>query len=344
MDPDDRGGAPNDREATVNAMARALRARKQRRRRTAWLGSFAAAAAGIGALVALHRAPRPVAASTPAAVQAPAVVANELSGGVLVLSKGSSRPVFDGMPLGEGDHLIALLDGRATIAQATGTRLSVEGGGDVALLSQGSTQLFSLGSGGVVAHVAKLHAGERFVIRTDDAEVEVRGTSFRVAIAAPDPRCGNGTITRVNVYEGVVTVRDAAGQTFVHPGESWPEGCGAAAPAPAGIPSSPGTTAEAPAHLPAARPPAPSSDLAVQNDLFEEAMDAKRRGDVRGAVAAFDRLLSRYPTCPFAESADVERMNLLADYDRVRAEEIAGGYLRRYPDGFGRAEAEALVR
>jgi len=85
-----------------------------------------------------------------------------------------------------------------------------------------------------------------------------------------------------------------------------------------------------------------SSDLAVENDLFDKAMLAKRDGDMRGAVGYFDRLLSRYPDCPFAESAAAERLKLLAGYDHARAESAAREYLRRYPNGFARSDAEAV--
>ena len=140
-DPGDAGGAPRDREATVSAMARALRARKRRRARKVWLGGLAAvAAAAFGLFVATHHPARPAIAAAPVPVLQPAVIADEVSGGVLVLSKGSTSPVFNGMPLREGDHLLALLDGHATLALATGTRLAVAGGGDVALLSEGFDQ------------------------------------------------------------------------------------------------------------------------------------------------------------------------------------------------------------
>jgi hypothetical protein len=73
-------------------------------------------------------------------------------------------------------------------------------------------------------------------------------------------------------------------------------------------------------------------------------MTAKRRGDLRGAVASFDRLLSRYPDCPMAQSAAAERMKLLATTDRARASDAARDYLRRYPAGFARDDAESLLR
>jgi hypothetical protein len=339
-------GAPINREATVRGMVLALRTRKRRRLRHLRLGGLVAAAAAaavaVGAVgAARHRMQGPAMQATARPETVSAVIDDSVSGGVLVLSNGRTRPVFDGMPLETGDHVLALLDGHATIALATGTRLAVEGGADVAMLTRGPTQVFALAAGSVRADVAKLSPGERFVIRTTDAEVEVRGTSFRVTTGSPDRACGNGTTTRVVVYEGVVTVRAGGVQAAVHPGETWPSGC--VAPSAAAEPSSApqANTGMATAR---ARPAAATSELAAQNDLFDEAMLAKRRGDLRAAVASFDRLLSRYPGCPFAESAEVERMKLLAASDRARAEDAAREYLHRHPHGFGRADAEALIR
>jgi ferric-dicitrate binding protein FerR (iron transport regulator) len=356
--------SPADRDATIAAMARRLRARRQWRARRAWGGGALAVAASAAALaVSLHRpssvvptlAGRELSGDDPGNARAP-FVADHVSGGVLVVSKGRANPTRDGAELGTGDHVLTLLDGRATIALPTGTRLAVEGGGDVAVLSEGATQLFELASGALRADVAKLKAGERFVIRTGDAEIEVRGTSFRVATAAADPACGHGLKTRVSVYEGVVTVRtNGADPVALRPGDVWPPGCddGSAgsphsAPPPL-APAPPSPLAPAPPPLappveasPAAR--APTSDLTAQNDLFDAAMEHERSGDAVAAVAAFDRLMAKYPGGPLAESAALERMKLLSGYDRVRASDAARDYLRRYPRGFGRAEAEAIAR
>jgi outer membrane protein assembly factor BamD (BamD/ComL family) len=73
-------------------------------------------------------------------------------------------------------------------------------------------------------------------------------------------------------------------------------------------------------------------------------MSAKGRGDSRTAIDALGRLLDRYPASPFAESAALERIKLLAAIDRARAADEAREYLRRYPSGFGRADVEALAR
>ena len=343
---------PDDRDATVRAMQRALRARRVRRARARWLGAVAAAAAiALGTLGVLHRPTSGPLPNASAPVLLGDVVAEHVAGGVLVLAGGHTDPLLAAKAISTGDHVLALLDGQATLALASGTRLSVEGGGDVALLSGGPTQIFELRTGSVRADVAKLHPGERFVLRTADAEVEVRGTSFRVATAPADPACGNGTTTRVSVFEGVVTVRFGTAEAAVHPGESWPPDCGAAPGVSSAIapPSSDHAAASTTASQSSTRRSspgvaAPQSELAAENDLFDHAMLAKRRGDLPGAIASFDRLLSRFPACPFAESAAAERMKLLAETDRARAADVARDYLRRYPNGFAHTDAEALLR
>jgi hypothetical protein len=92
----------------------------------------------------------------------------------------------------------------------------------------------------------------------------------------------------------------------------------------------------------AAVAPDSSSRLAEQNDLMAEAMSFKKRGDVAGALVRFDRLLAQYPGGPNAETAEVERMRLLATSDRPRASVAAREYLRRHPHGYARSEAEAI--
>src|SRR4029077_5092143 len=127
-----------DREATVRGMVLALRARKRRRLRHLRLGGLVAAAAAAAVAVsaggaARHRMPGPATQATARPETVSAVIDDSVSGGGLLLPNGRPRPVFDGRPLETGDHVLALLEGHATIALATGTRLAVEGGGDVAM-------------------------------------------------------------------------------------------------------------------------------------------------------------------------------------------------------------------
>jgi hypothetical protein len=79
--------------------------------------------------------------------------------------------------------------------------------------------------------------------------------------------------------------------------------------------------------------------LAQQNRIFEDAVQAKRRGDVEGALAGFERL----PDGPLAESAAAERFRVLAGAKDSRAPAAARDYLARFPNGFARAEAHAIL-
>ena len=86
-----------------------------------------------------------------------------------------------------------------------------------------------------------------------------------------------------------------------------------------------------------------ASTLGEQNDLFAEAIVAKRSGESQIALATFDRFLATYPSSPLAQSAAVERMRLLRAAQSPRAIAAARQYLARYPNGFARAEAEAIL-
>ena len=97
--------------------------------------------------------------------------------------------------------------------------------------SAGPVERFFLAQGALHPKLAKLVPGQRFILRTPDAEVEVLGTTFRVTIVAPDADCGGGKLTRVSVDDGLVEVRGAGASTYVHPGEKWPAYCAASLPA-----------------------------------------------------------------------------------------------------------------
>lgn len=111
------------------------------------------------------------------------------------------------------------------------------------------TEKVHLLEGTIWLEVETLGAEERFVVSTEDAEVEVRGTRFEVAAR-------EGKLLRVSVQEGAVEVRHGGGSWLLHPGELWePEPAVVAEP-----PPDHATTAEVPAPLPA---PAPASRAKV---------------------------------------------------------------------------------
>ncbi|MBI2394212.1 MAG: FecR domain-containing protein [Deltaproteobacteria bacterium] len=329
-------------------MMEAARDQAQRRttlRRAVWPLAAAAAALLVAGIAA--KWPRKPA---PALVAAP--VARTLEGRSVVVRAGVELPVAEGVSVEAGDRIVNDPGARAGLALPTGTHLLVEGSTDVAVTGTAATQSFFLASGAVRADVAKLREGERFLVRTADGEIEVRGTSFRVARVASDPTCQPASSTRVEVFEGLVVVRANGVEARVAAGERWPR-CSAPAPvtpaAPAvasvAVPSS--APVSPPKSLAGASSPKPTevsaSDLAEQNDMFAAAIAHKRAGNAHSAIVGFERLLARFPGCALAEQATVERFKLLAVTDRSRAVDAARAYLHRYPGGYARRDAEAIV-
>lgn len=344
------------RARAVHAIEQAIVVRNDQRRRSRWLVAAAAAAAivllggGAAKLVVDLRAPVAIAEVAASDVASPLLamspVIRETANVVLVGAGAPDTQAVDGTPIAHGKRLIARPLGHATLAFASGTELSLEERGDLTIDENGASQRFTLGAGAVNARVAKLAAGQTLVIATPDAQVEVRGTTFRVAVVPADPACGDGTTTRVDVIEGVVVVRARGVDTRVTAGERWPRGCTApSAPASLAAIDAKRTPAPPTAALASASPStaSPSSMLSEQNDLFAEAVAAKRRGATAQAIATFERFLAKYPSSPLAESAMAERMRLLRGGDRTRALEAARAYLAHFPNGFARADAQAIL-
>jgi hypothetical protein len=334
----ERSAAPpslGDRAAAVDAVARAL-ARRSRRGRRVWLavGATAALAAAATAAAALLApaggtvAPAPGASAT-RATGLDITARAEAEPGATLAREGMTTALGPTARLRPGDALRAAAGGEISVSLSTGTRLGLGGGGNLEVASLGSLQQFALREGRLRAQVAKLGAGQRFVVATADAEVEVRGTSFEVAVVAPDPAWGDRSTTRVRVFEGVVAVRSEGREARVGAGEVWSSrrepGRAAAGHAAVWPALRRGSTAH-PAHartafarpvtaLPSAQAPAASeaaaSTLAEQNEIYARALEARRRGDTREALERLDDLLARHPSSPLAESARSERRRLL---------------------------------
>jgi hypothetical protein len=350
--------AASDRDRAIAQIERALVQKAQRRRfrrASGLVAALAVAAAGTLLLASSKGAHSP---------SAPAVVAilQPTGSGARLFTPSGSEPLRSGSPLPPGGHLVADAHGGAALRLSTGTEIAIEHDASLAFSDAGPTEHFVLSQGQIRAHVAKLGAGERFIVSTPDAEVEVHGTVFSVALAESDNACGDGTRTRVTVEEGIVEVRAHGQSAFVHPGEHWPANCAAAPaapsavdavkalvqrPAPAAVSASAtplGRAARAQDALSASPEPTTiASRLAQQNDLFSKGVTARRNGDTAGAVAAFDSLLSRYPASALGESAAAERMRALAPSNRDAARAAAKEYLARYPQGFARHDADAIL-
>jgi hypothetical protein len=328
--------------AVIEGALRAKRRRAQLRRGAYAAVAVAAAIAAVGVGVRSLRTAPVVAQGSSGSQAVPASLA---AGGVAPIEAETARTEervgagvdvdVDGERLAPGSRIVARPKSHAILAFSTGARLTLEDGGEVTLVEGGASSVvtLALARGAMHADVPALGAAEALVVRTSDAEVEVRGTSFRVtADGAP---CG-GASTRIDVYDGSLTVRHAGQATRVDARTSWPRGC-ASAPSRA-----PAAGAHASGAI-GARAAASPSSLAEQNDLFASAVAAKQAGDAPVALERFEAFTARYPSSPLAESAAAHRMKLLRAVDPGRAAMAARAYLSRWPDGFARAEAEGIL-
>jgi ferric-dicitrate binding protein FerR (iron transport regulator) len=347
------------RAAAIFAIEQALRERKrasQKQRMYRFGFGAVAAAAAVVVLVAGARVQHGHASSGEAAVSVRATG----SGGEAKRADGTPAPFGEDLALGRGSRVMASDVGTVHLAFSTGTEIDLTEKGSLGVTESGATQAFQLDHGTLSAHVAKLGAGQRFLVRTGDAEVEVRGTRFTVSVG-PALACAGGVSTKVRVTEGAVVVRGAHGEVRLGPGEAWPACTDAAVAQPplaATLAAKPtATPAEdvapklaVPAlDLSASLFPSPSvtppSSLGDENALYQKALAEKRSGDTGAAVQSFERLLSRYPKSPLAESASAERMRILArdPSSHGRARTAARDYLARFPSGFARTEAETVL-
>ena len=366
--------SPLSDKRLVAAVEEALWARSRRRvlvRRGMSLAlSIAAALAVVGGAVWKWRgtgAPAVAESARPARANRALTVLGTLGAAF----DGAKPPLTlkRGMAVGAGLTLRAPASGEVRVGTDDGTSLMLESGGELTVDEAGATQRFTLRTGAVNARVSRLFAGERFIVDTDDAEVEVHGTAFRVAVVPAVATCGDGSRTRVSVLEGIVRVRAAGREVRVVPGGSWPEGCAVTA----ARPERPGVqirariargrsarvedVAAAPPDPLAAEPAAGSvvaersivatpvlaSSLNSENDLFAAALRAKRQDRLDEAAQLFGELVASYPRSPLVESAMVQQMNVLAVFDHAAGARVAADYLREFSDGFGRPQAEGLI-
>lgn len=343
-------GASND---AVAAVERALRQRGRRLTAVRWtvrlaLGGVAIAAAG-GLVFALRRpALTPTEGSVVHQQTEPA-----RAGGLgsmpadrraLMVTAEGSEP----WALTAGTRVSASERGPVRIASSDGTVLTLDPGSALTVGDLGSMRRFVLLRGAVHAQVSKLGQGERFVIDTADAEVEVRGTAFRVATGVVNAGCEGraargarvedvkqSTTTLVSVEEGVVAVRAGGHEARLYPGDTWPYPC------PASVRP---LERQRERSVVRRRAPPAGSKLAAQNDLFSAAVAARKAGRKTESRELFERLIREHPRSSLVESAMAARMRLLAATEAVQAAAAAAEYLDRFPDGFARTEAEALLQ
>lgn len=383
--PADARSRPVDRDQDIAVLTRALASRqaRQRRRKWVWAGGALAAAAASALLVGW----RPQASDGRLAATVPCADGADCSGsGPDAVDVGH----FGARTLLPGQSVVAKSGELTSIRFDSGTQMLVRENSSIEYRQGAATRRFGLDRGSLWLRVAKLHQGQRFLVDTPDAEVEVRGTVFEVKYLSSAESCA-GTRTRVLVREGHVLVRSNGKDVMLSPGSAWPSDCDAAKQVPSheradtqpassrtrrasrsktietavagsepaaalgyepkealsgelfSRPRSSDGPREAVAPLQPVDQVEPRSDLEQQNDLFAAASRARRQGDLAGALSGYEQLLQRYPGGPLTESATVERMRLLGRMAPSRGASAARAYLRDFPNGFARAEAERLT-
>lgn len=224
--------------------------------------------------------------------------------------------------------------------------------------------------GRVTYDVAPRRPGERFVVATPAAEIEVRGTRFSVEVQGPE--------TTVDVDHGRVEVREPEGplRAVLTAGQRTavrrapvqvtpPVATSALPPAPLPPLSSPAGQApaprvavatpraarvdepalpvedppEAPPEAPAARPQPDDAELR----LFRAAHELHfRQGDLDGALRAWDRYLGAYPRGALTEEARYNRAVCLLRLGRGAEADTDLATLAADPTAFRAREAKLL--
>jgi hypothetical protein len=187
------------------------------------------------------------------------------------------------------------------------------------------------------------------VVETPNAEVVVHGTVFAVGVARTDH-----TVTDVSVTRGSVWILSNGVQVaLLGPGQHWSSDTQPSS-APVAAPNTP-TAADAAtpedstllrdAARASRREPtfaeARASVLAEESRFFQDAIDARNRGDDARAAELFSHLVARYPSY---EEAEVQLFRAEKRLGRVAAAVAeARRYLALHPQGFARDEARTLA-
>jgi len=342
------------REQVIAALSRSIRATADRKRRATrnrvlWGVGFAASLAiGIGFAAHVHQ--------TAAEASAVFSTVSEVTGAVVVTENGESRVLSNGSDFGlrtQGEIETApeaqaeLRSKKSTVHLSPATKLTVPRITPV-------EERYRLAVGRVELSVDKDSPITRsVVVETPNAEVVVHGTVFAVWVSSRD----NQPVTEVSVTRGSVWVLQHGVQAAVLvAGQRWASDSASASalPSPSAVaapvaPATPLGAAEGTAlhrevsarGLPRPIPAEKSSALAEQSRMFQEAIDARNRGDDTRAADLFGRLLSRYPSYEEAEVQLFRAQKRLGRMTAAAAE--ARRYLALHPQGFARDEARELA-
>lgn len=275
---------------------------------------------------------------------------------VVVLLVGRT-PRHAAVTTGAKDPAVAMTRSRASIRAIGAARF--------ARIQEPPDDVVQLEEGTIVLEVSPIPHGERFRVRTTDAEVEVRGTRFQVSAAG-------GGLLAVSVAQGRVEVRSpGGGHVVLEPGDEWVRGApinagppigpsavvGVHAPfgtpdisAPTGVqassPPSIGPIAEdsiqrrrPPPVEPSAKQPAPAAQAS-----FDRAWSLLRRDEPKRAAALFAEVERFGQGSGIAEDALYWRAVAIARAgDAPEAKRLFGEFLARFPRSSRGGEAATAL-
>ncbi len=224
-------------------------------------------------------------------------------------------------------------------------------------------EIVRLDDGELELEIAPLHAHERFRVVTDDGEVEVRGTRFKVSVI-------DHHLAAVHVWKGLVEVRSSGGaQAMLAPGDDWVREASPAATPPVAEPAAPAVVREpddsrrprvkrrslaagghhteviaavvpSPKPLPAARDQRPMTGL----PSFGHAWSLLRSGDAKAAAEEFAEVER------LAHGRDIEEDALYwravaveRTGDSAGARTLFAAFLDRFPSSSRAGEAAAAL-
>jgi hypothetical protein len=227
-----------------------------------------------------------------------------LRGNVLATPGGKSRGLSVGEPTTMGPEDII------ETSEGSGARIKAGGGLEIDLLENTKVSLDELDAVGVspalrldrgrVRCVIAHQPGRTFSVVTAAARVIDVGTIFSVSVDNGE----GGPRTFVHVEEGEVLVQFAGGESRITAAQTWTSA----------TESSKTAAVAQPPSVPAAEPssaPGRRRDLVkrryqtldAETELLRSGLAREQKGDLRGAVTAFETLVTRYPESQLASDA-----------------------------------------
>ena len=190
----------------------------------------------------------------------------------------------------------------------------------------------TLDDGAIRVHVRPQAVGERFLVTLPDGEIEVRGTTFDVAVV-------HGTTSHVSVDEGIVDLRlRERGTTRLTAHQAW-NGPPPEVPSTASR-SAPVWRAPAPSAVPVVR----AAPQVVDHDGdYAHAIELLRNGQYDQAASTFHALAETEPAPQNDDSSFLEAIALARAGRTDAAALVAERHLASFPSSFHRKDASILV-